>query len=479
MSERRARWSGCRRSSSTRSARPATIPACGPPSSLSPEKQTRSAPAARAAAGVGSPSTSTSAPEPRSSRSGSSWRRATAASSSSRGCSVKPTTRKFDWCTRSSSAVLGPDRPLVVGRPGPVRRPDLDEAGARACEHVGDPEAVADLDQLAARDDDLATLRERGEREQHRGGVVVDDDRGLGAGQPAQQRRQVVLARAARAGGEVVLEIRVAARGRDPVERGLRQRCAAEIRVHEHAGRVEDAAQRRPACCRERFAEPGAQVARLRPGPDLLPRALEHLPRGRDRERVVAPAHELVHRRKVSQPHGHECNPASAATLQIMRRVGLITGAALACVAVRPSPRWPRATPTTGTGRCRASSSARRSCRRRSTVVVGGKAYEVKPAEVLRLDGTATEQARWDAGRTSFTARMRAARRPQPADPRVDPVLVSRPQLEDVAARVSAALPKPRRAQVVVDGSFASFPSRTGRRGRPRRSSPRRSRRRP
>ena len=108
-----------------------------------------------------------------------------------------------------------PDRPLVVGGPGPVRRPDLDEARARASEHVRDAEAVADLDQLAARDDDLATLGERGEREQHRGGVVVDDDRRLGSGQPPQQRREVVLARAARAGGEVVLEVRVAARVRE------------------------------------------------------------------------------------------------------------------------------------------------------------------------------------------------------------------------------------------------------------------------
>ena len=43
---RSARCSGWRRSRSTRSARPTTIPACGPPSSLSPLKQTRSAPAA-------------------------------------------------------------------------------------------------------------------------------------------------------------------------------------------------------------------------------------------------------------------------------------------------------------------------------------------------------------------------------------------------------------------------------------------------
>ena len=47
LSARSARWSGWRRSRSTSSARPTTIPACGPPRSLSPEKQTRSAPARR------------------------------------------------------------------------------------------------------------------------------------------------------------------------------------------------------------------------------------------------------------------------------------------------------------------------------------------------------------------------------------------------------------------------------------------------
>ena len=46
-----------------------------------------------------------------------------------------------------------PDRLLVVLRPRAVRRPDLDEARAGPREHVGDAEAVADLDQLAARDD--------------------------------------------------------------------------------------------------------------------------------------------------------------------------------------------------------------------------------------------------------------------------------------------------------------------------------------
>ena len=93
----------------------------------------------------------------------------------------------------------GADRALVVGGARAVRRADLDEPRARAREHVGDAEAVADLDQLAARDEHLAALGERGEREQHRGGVVVHDERGLGAGQPAQDRGDVILPRAARA----------------------------------------------------------------------------------------------------------------------------------------------------------------------------------------------------------------------------------------------------------------------------------------
>ena len=122
--------------------------------------------------------------------------------------------------------MLGPDRALVVGRARAVRRSDLDEPRARAREDVGDPEAVADLDQLAARDEHLAAFGERGEREQHRGGVVVDDERRLGAGQAAQDRGDVILARAPRAVGEVVLEVRVAARRPRRRARALRRRAA-------------------------------------------------------------------------------------------------------------------------------------------------------------------------------------------------------------------------------------------------------------
>ena len=189
-------------------ARPAARRAACRPRSRRGRRRPRATPAPSGS----SAAASTSTPEPRSSTSGSPWRCATAASSSSVGSSVKPTTRKFDWCTRRSSAVSGADGALVVGGARAVRRADLDEPRARAREHVGDAEAVADLDQLAARDDHLASLGERGEREQDRGGVVVDDERRLGAGQPAQDRGDVILPRAARAVAQVELEVRVAAR---------------------------------------------------------------------------------------------------------------------------------------------------------------------------------------------------------------------------------------------------------------------------
>ena len=206
---------------------------------------------------------------------------------------------------------LGADRRLEVGRARPVRRADLAQARARAGEHVGDAKAVADLDQLAARHEHLASLGQRGQREQHRRGVVVDDERALGAGQPAQQRRHVRLPRPARAVDEVVLEIGVAPCDVDhPVDRGLRQRRATEVRVDDHAGRVQHAAQLRTPRGRELAQRPLDEVARIGARPDLLARPLERRPRRLDRVRVRLArqplvAQELVHRREVAQPHGN------------------------------------------------------------------------------------------------------------------------------------------------------------------------------
>ena len=56
-------------------------------------------------------------------------------------------------------AGVGPQRAAVVGEGDPVRRPDLAQPGAGGAEQVGDAEAVADLDQLAAGEDQLPALR--------------------------------------------------------------------------------------------------------------------------------------------------------------------------------------------------------------------------------------------------------------------------------------------------------------------------------
>ena len=60
---------------------------------------------------------------------------------------------------------------------------DLDEFGARSRHDVGDAEAAADLDKLAAADDNLFACGMGRQHQQHRGGVVVDDQRILGTGE--------------------------------------------------------------------------------------------------------------------------------------------------------------------------------------------------------------------------------------------------------------------------------------------------------
>ena len=210
---------------------------------------------------------------------------------------------------------VGADRAFIVRGAGAVRRPHLDQARAGPCEHVGDPEAVADLDQLATRDDHFAPLGERGEREQHRGRVVVDDESRLRSGQPAQHACDVVLARAARAGLRVVLEVRVTAPHlANALERRLRQGCTSEIRVHDDAGRVQRAPQARFPCTLELGLEPLTEIPGVGSGLNLLARARENTTCGLDCERVVATARELVHRWQVAQLHWASAFSAAAGT---------------------------------------------------------------------------------------------------------------------------------------------------------------------
>src|SRR5581483_4653417 len=129
----------------------------------------------------------------------------------------------------------------------------------------GDAEAVADLDELAARHDDVASLGERREREQHRRGVVVDDERRLRSGQSADERGEMVLPRPALAALEVELEVGVAARCLvHPRESFGSERGPAEVRVQDDARRVQNAPEAGRARRRELLAQERREVTRLR-----------------------------------------------------------------------------------------------------------------------------------------------------------------------------------------------------------------------
>jgi hypothetical protein len=135
------------------------------------------------------------------------------------------------------------ERGGVVGKPRAVGRADLDEARPRLRDDLRDAEAAADLDELPARDDDVAPRpAERRGGEQHRGGAVVDRERRLGTRDLAQDAFDVGVARSALARGQLELEVRVALGGLgDRRARRGAQRRATEVRVHDDAGGVEHA----------------------------------------------------------------------------------------------------------------------------------------------------------------------------------------------------------------------------------------------
>jgi vancomycin resistance protein YoaR len=146
-----------------------------------------------------------------------------------------------------------------------------------------------------------------------------------------------------------------------------------------------------------------------------------------------------------------------------MRRLGVIAaavlaalaGAAVAAVAARDAVYWERPLPGVELREAHLAEPV--------AVEVGGRTYDVRPGEALLVDRAATQAALVRAGHDSFRARIRRLADPSPPKLLVDPVLVARPGVEELAARLSAELPKPRRAQVVSrGGTFTVIPSRAG-----------------
>jgi vancomycin resistance protein YoaR len=149
--------------------------------------------------------------------------------------------------------------------------------------------------------------------------------------------------------------------------------------------------------------------------------------------------------------------------LQIVRRLGrmlvaslsVLAVGAVAAVAARDAVYWEKPLPGV--------TLARVDLGRPIEVVVGDRAYDVRPGEAVRVDDTATQAALVRAGHDSFLRRVRQLVDPTPQVLEVSPVLVPRPGAESLAKRLSRSLQKPRRAQVVShNGSFSILPSQPG-----------------
>ncbi|MDQ3067643.1 MAG: VanW family protein [Actinomycetota bacterium] len=146
-----------------------------------------------------------------------------------------------------------------------------------------------------------------------------------------------------------------------------------------------------------------------------------------------------------------------------MRRIGVITAtvmsglafAAVAAVGARDAVYWERPLPGV---ELRDIDLARP-----IAVAAGNEVYDVRLGEALMIDETATQARLVRTGHDSFVRRVRRLVDPSPPTLLVDPVLVYRPGAEQIAERLSAALPKPRRAQVVSrDGVFSVIPAKPG-----------------
>jgi len=180
---------------------------------------------------------------------------------------------KFERWTRDRGGLRVDGRGVVAGA-RPVRRADFAQTRAALLDDVGDAERAADLDELSARHEHVASRRRRRQHQQRPRGVVVREDRGLASEERAAKLGQMLVARAALSMLEIEFEVRVAGdevRGIRP-ERAIDRR-APEVRVDDDAGGVDDTAERRG----HRRAKPDRDVRHRLPffpraagGPELV-----------------------------------------------------------------------------------------------------------------------------------------------------------------------------------------------------------------
>ena len=235
---------------------PTMIPHCGPPSSLSPEKSTRSAPAASASAAVGSSSMPgrtarpnrpgadvVDRPEPVRVRELDQLREL--------GLLGEPDDPEVAGMDAEDGGGFGPDGPAIIGQPGLVGRADLAQpcpetskiSGSRKLPPISTSwprETITSRPAASARSASTVGA-----------GVVVHDRRRLGAGQLAEQCGDPGGPPPPRSVAEVELQVAVSGGDlRDRLDRLRGQRGPAQPGVEQHAGRVDHRSQRSPLATR-------------------------------------------------------------------------------------------------------------------------------------------------------------------------------------------------------------------------------------
>ncbi len=130
---------------------------------------------------------------------------------------------------------------FVIADARAIRGAYFAQDGAAFGHDVWNAEAVANFDELAARDDDLGIFREGIQDEEDGGGVVVDDNRSLCANELREQAGGVNVALAALASFDIVFEVRIVSGGGG--NRGCcggGERGAAKICMQDYSCGVDD-----------------------------------------------------------------------------------------------------------------------------------------------------------------------------------------------------------------------------------------------
>ena len=247
LSIRSARASGWRRKRAIRSASPAMIPACGPPSNLSPLAVTTFAPARSAPAMSGSSGRSRSGrQQPRADVDH--QRNTETGQLTDRHRRGEPRHLEVRRMHLQHAAGLLTNRCDVIGARRPVRRSDLAQRRARACNEVRQPESVADLHELTATPHHLAARGQHRHREQQCRGAVIDNHDIARIGKRARSAARAPRPREARRPSPRSYSTSTYPAATSSASRAaVRERGAPQVRVEHRPGRVDDRGQaRRP-----------------------------------------------------------------------------------------------------------------------------------------------------------------------------------------------------------------------------------------